>query len=175
MPPSPPRLSAKGSSKNWSKQQANVIRIFNKFCAQDDGLKDKVWEQLGEEVLAREPVYERFPHFMLHVWVIEEGNKNAGKALDGGTPSHYLGTLINLAADRFKAIGTDAAKLFFMCLDTSSTSEQAKWLRGLKRNLTREIFDRAVEKGEELDNSEGELWPPARLPRSNLCVCRDVG
>ena len=29
-----------------------------------------------------------------------------------------------------KAVGSDATKRFFDCLDTNSTSEHAKWLRG---------------------------------------------
>ena len=42
------------------------------------------------------------------------------RILDGGTVNNYLGSIINLAADRFKAIGSDASKLFFMFLDTNS-------------------------------------------------------
>ena len=64
----------------------------------------------------------------------------------------YLGGLINLAADKFKANGSAAAKLFFTCVDENSTTEYAKWLRGLKKNVTREVVKRASTEGDVIDN-----------------------
>ena len=108
----------------------NMIRILNLFSAQDEELDGVEWAALTEATLCAEPVYERFAAYLLHTYKIEPGSKNAGKPLDGGSVGNYLGSAINLAADRFRAVGADSSKLFFVFLDTKSTSGDAKWLRG---------------------------------------------
>ena len=77
-------------------------------------------------------MYERFAYFLLHVY--EPDQRKGKEHLDGSTTRNYLSIVIHLACDKFKAVGLDASKRFFDCLDTNSTSEFAKWLRGVKAN-----------------------------------------
>ena len=155
-------VGSKGVSTSWNAGQSNVVRILNEFKNQDDALKKLYgeeylkktnWLDLPQELLASCPVYERFAYFLLHEYKITGGGKD-GKFLDGGSPVNYLATAINLAADKHKVNGSADTKLFFSCLDSSSTGQFAKWLRGVKKNTERQIFVRTVEGGEELDNSE---------------------
>jgi len=149
-------LSAKGASKRWCSAQENVKSIFNAFAVHDDQL-DADWDGLPETVLCDRRVYQRFAHYLLHTHRIANG-ENMGERLSGGTPANYLSIAINLAADKFKAVGSDATKRFFNCLDTSSTSDEIKWLRGLKANMKREIMERARDAGDQFDTSEGARW-----------------
>lgn len=153
MPPSPRKsLSSKGMSQSWSSQQKNVVRIFDLFAEQDDelqALEEHSWHALPEDVLSSPEVYERYAFFLMHIY--EPDARKADERLDGSTARNYLACLIHLAADKFKAVGSDASKRFFDCLDTNSTSQHAKWLRGLKANIEREHFARVTAAGKKLD------------------------
>ena len=163
-------LSAKGKSPSWAGQQGNVKNIFNEFAEQDPEL-DTDWDNLDEATLCAQPVYERFAHFLLFVYLIPAGVKNAGNPLDGDTPKNYLNIIINLAASKFKATGTDTSKRFFDCLDQDSKADVAIWLRGLRSNMQREIFDRAKSTGAEMDRSEGEPAKHSEYERVPTAAC----
>ena len=139
-------LTSKGQSTSWSAQQKNVVRIFDLMAEQDEELsllEEHTWHTLPEQALCSPPVYERFAFFLLYTY--EPDAKKADEFLDGSTSKNYLATLVNLAADKFKAVGSDASKRFFDCLDTNSTSPSAKWLRGLKANIIRISIERATQ------------------------------
>ena len=167
-------LSAKGVSASWTGQQRNVVRIFDLFAEQDEELStldDKFWQSLPEATLCSADVYERFAFFMLHIY--EPDARKADERLDGSTARNYLAIAIHLACDKFKAIGSDTTKRFFDCLDTNSTSEHAKWLRGLKANIEREHFARTNAAGKKLDKSESarSLSSNAAVPSRFECAC----
>lgn len=147
-------LCATGNSSSWNAAKTNVLRILNLFIAQDDEL-DGDWDSLPEDVLCAKQFYERLAYFLLHEYKIPGGSKNAGLPLDGDTPMTYLNVAVNQAANKFRAAGTDATKGFFNCLDQKSTSQEAIWLRGLRANMKRAIFERAALAGAEMDKSEG--------------------
>ena len=107
-------------------------------------------------------MYARFGHHLLHIYRIEV----SGKLLAGQVAVNYLSTAINLASNKFKAVGSAETRLFFLCLDEKSTSEQAKWLSGLKMNMHREAFGRVVEAGGPIDKSESKR--PCSHP---VCMC----
>jgi hypothetical protein len=157
-------LSAKGSSMSWTAAKKNVVRIFDIFIQQDEELLAAAgivtWEQLDEATLCAPAVYERFTYFLLYTFKIEQGNANQGDPQDGSTVRNRIGTAINLACDKFKATGSSDTKRFVDCLDTNSTSEHAKWLRGLKANIMRETFERDKAAGKQMDNSESKPPPP---------------
>ena len=161
-------LSSKGQSASWNAQQKNVVRIFDIFAEQDDELSARKynWHVLPEEMLCEPGIYDRFAFYMLNIY--EPDSKRADERLDGSTVRNYLASAIHLAADKFKAVGSDATKRFFDCLDTNSTSQHAKWLRGLKTNIEREHFARASAAGKKLDKSESaclSLNPPCSAHR----------
>ena len=163
----PPVLSksigAQGASASWSSAKKNVVRIFNLFIEQDEELSkcaEKTWHALPEEALCGPDIYERFAYYMLHVY--EPDQRKGEEHLDGSTTRNYLSIAIHLACDKFKAVGSDATKRFFDCLDTNSTSQHAKWLRGVKANIERAHCERADTAGKKLDKSESML--PALAP-----------
>ena len=124
------KIGAGGTSVSWTGQKKNVVRIFNLFIEQDDELSTgDAWEELSEETLCGPDVYERFAYYMLNVY--EPDQRKGEEHLDGSTTRNYLAIAIHLACDKFKAVGSEATKRFFDCLDTNSTSEHAKWLRGV--------------------------------------------
>jgi hypothetical protein len=160
-------LSSKGQSASWSAQQKNVVRIFDLFAEQDDELSTldtSTWHALPEQTLSEQGIYDRMAFYMLHLY--EPDSKKGDERLDGSTVRNYLACLIHLAADKFKAVGTDATKRFFDCLDTNSTSQHAKWLRGLKTNIEREHFARFNAGGKKLDKSESVCLSLNRQPNA---------
>ena len=171
MPPAPKSIGAGGSSRPWSNQKKNVVRIFNLFMEQDEELSSRAentWHELSEEALLCAPeVYERFAYYMLNVY--EPDQKKGEEHLDGSTTRNYLAIAIHLACDKFKAVGSDATKRFFDCLDTNSTSEHAKWLRGVKANIERAHCERRDAAGKKIDKSESAPPSGSHLPLSLPC------
>ena len=144
-------------------QKGNVARIFQAFLEQDEETTG-TWDEQDEQTLCTPAIYERLAHFLVHVYKIPKGVKNAGMHLACDSVRNYLGTAINRAANKFKAGGTTATKEFFFCLDTKSSSDSAQWLRKLKKKVQRITFERAKEAGEQQDKSEGALALPCMTP-----------
>ena len=146
-------ITAEADSDSWLQQKGNVARIFDQFLAQDE-LDGNTFDALAEEILCARPIYERLGHFLVHVYKIPTGVKNAGYPLATDSVLNYMGTAINRAANKFKASGTTATKEFFFCLDIKSSSDSALWLRKLKKKISRVCFERAKTTGDQMDNSE---------------------
>ena len=108
------------------------------------------FDELEETVVCSMELYSGFAKFLMDEYVIEQG-ASAGRHLACGTALDYLGALLNLAAAKFKAVGTPATRMFFTCLDVKATTDEAEWLRGIKNTLIREDFERRKEAGEEMD------------------------
>jgi len=87
-----------------------------------------------------------------------EVGKNKGKPLGVDSALGYLGCLLNQAKVKYKATGSDKSKLFLTCLEENSTTDAGIWLRGLKKNMTREIFQTNTGSGEELDFSAEPIY-----------------
>ena len=109
-------------------------------------------------MLCARPVYERIAHFLVHVYVIPAGVKNAGLPLACQSVLNYLGSALNMAAKKFLVGGAQPwIQEFFFCLEPKSGSDSAKWLQKLKKKIVKITFERAVKLGEQLDNSESAL------------------
>jgi hypothetical protein len=160
------KIAGAGESARWTGTKQSVKKVFNEFAATDASELDGVsWDELPEETLCSNDVYESFAYYMMHVR--ENGTDAKGKpkiGLDGSTAGNYLGIVINLAQDKFKANGSHEARQFFNCLDNKSSSPEALWLRKLKSNCTREHIERAKTTGEKLDKSASECTLGTRMP-----------
>jgi hypothetical protein len=156
-------ITAEADSDSWIQQKSNVARIFDLFLAQDE-VGGNTFDALAEEVLCDRPIYERLGGFLVHVYKIPPGVKNAGFPLATDSVLNYMGTAINRAANNFKASGTTATKEFFFCLDIKSSSDSALWLRKFKKKLSRVCFERAKAAGEQMDNSESTRRLPSEHP-----------
>ena len=163
-------ITPEGNSTSWLQQKANVARIFSQFQAQDPELSVD-WDDLAAAVLCARPVYERYSHFLVHVYVIAAGVKNAGMPLACQSVLNYLGSLLNRAASRFLATGSADIKEFFFCLEPKSGCDSAKWLRKLKEKIVKITFERAVKLGLQMDNSESEPEPAYRTNARHCCPC----
>ena len=132
-----PVIRGEGTTADYLRQKASVKSIFDTFAKTDDSALNEVcWDALPEETLCSKPVYERFSYYLMHVHPNGTDSKgNPRHGLDGSTATKYLGIMVNLAADKFKASGNIGdTKQFFSCLDKMSTSPEALWLRKLKSN-----------------------------------------
>ena len=169
-------IPGRGISASWKGQHQAVYKIVSAFIAQDDEVKQHdCWDDLPEDVACAPNFYERLAHFLLHTYVIPEGVRNHGEPLSGDTPKNYLNIALNQAADKFKAVGSDATKRFFSCQDQNSTSAEAVWLRKLRSNMRRDVMARADRDGVEMDKSEGRLpRPPASRLRVALSCPQSV-
>ena len=76
-----------------------------------------------------------------------------------GTQLDYFGAALNAAAARFKATGSDRVKIFFTCLDTKASTDEAQWLQKLRDKMVATGFKRAQESGEKVDHSVTPLYP----------------
>ena len=154
-------LSSMGGSEATRKSQDRIERLLDDFCAQDpECTPPPAWASQSEGLVCATGFYERLAYWLLHTYVKPAGAKGAGDPLDGDTPKVYLNLAINLAAKMYKNAGCADSKKFFLCLDLSSKSDEGIWLRGLRTNLTRNIFSRARENGQEMDKSEGAQTLP---------------
>jgi hypothetical protein len=166
-------LGSQGGSESWHGQKKNVVRIFDvKFRTSTPELRAEYpqpWAATQEWKLCERPVYERYSHFLLFTYKIETG-ENVGAPLSCDSVVNYTSALLNLAKDKFKAIGSNATRTFFNCLDGGS-SDEAKWWHGLKENIRRVAFERAKEAGEQIDKSEST--PP--LAAAALAAFRFLG
>ena len=149
-------ITSRGASESWMNQQANAKRLFNLFAATMEGLGE--WDTLEEATLIEPKLYQKFADYLVNTYKSETG-RNAGNPLSLGTVINTLGIVLNLASTKYKPNGSAETKLFFTCLDPNSTSESARWLRGVKNNITRIVFNRSKEAGEEMDKSATPLYP----------------
>ena len=133
------RVTSKGDSDSSNALKSNVERIINLFRqSTEERLQQypKPWREMGEAACCEPAFYSDFAGFLLHEYVIEGGQYD-GEFLSCASVTNYLSCAINMASDRFKATGSNQAKLFFTCLDTNANTDSAQWLRGIKANITR--------------------------------------
>ena len=71
--------------------------------------------------------------------------------------------MLNRARDKFFANGDALTREFFTCMDTKSSTLNAKWLGGLKKKIERICFERAMNSGNLTDYSESERLDALRL------------
>jgi hypothetical protein len=153
-------LSSKGEGASWTAQKKNVLRIFELFRLSDEtvaALLPLPFQQLGELDLCQNEVFACFSHYLLHTYIIENGQYK-GRFLSCNSVVDYLQCLLGTVSDRFKANGTAETRLFLTCQDINANTDSAKWMQGLKKHIRKVTFSRAKEAGEELDKSETPLY-----------------
>ena len=155
--------AATARSDSWLSTQRNVERIFNdKFRTSSTERAQKypaAWSELSERQVCCFSLYDDFAKFIAFEYKIEKGEYN-GNFLSAGSVLDYLGCLIQIAANKHRASGTPETKLFFTCQDLNSTTDSARWLRGLRNQLQRDLFQRAMDNGEKMDKSAYPLCLP---------------
>ena len=155
-------MPTKGSSVRWTAYKANVKQIFmdkflpSAFPSMTTGIK---WEDLSEEFLTDLELYKKFAHYLTDTYIIEKGPKR-GKRLMLDPARQYVSTMINAAIDRFKATSDRLeTRIFSSCLDAKSTMEIAVEYQGLRKEMTRRVFQRNVTDGEHDCDTETITFP----------------
>lgn len=153
-------LSTQGDSTAWRDKKTKVVRLFNeKFRPSSEGRQSlPTWELLQESQACSPELYAGFAYFVVNEYIIPPGQRNAGSFLSCNVAINYLCMLLNMACSKFKSTGSDSTKLFFTCLDVNASTEAANWLRGLKKKMTRIVFERCKKDGTELDQSAPPLY-----------------
>ena len=119
--------------KSHGSLQQRVVRYFNDSFRLHNNVsanKYDLWENLPEVIACAMHLYNCWVDWLLNHY---EADTPSGR-LSCNTVLDYFGALLTLAANRFKALGGDATKLFFTCQDEGST-EQAKWMRKLRGKI----------------------------------------
>jgi hypothetical protein len=155
-------ISGRGVSAKWTSNQSNVIRIFNLFRLSNPVVTNLLplpWDELTEDLLCtnEKDVYGKFAHYLINVYIIDSGEYK-GQPLRVDPATNYLSTALNLAKAKFLSSGTSATKLFFTCLNPKAGTFESQWLLGVKKEINRLCFQRTMQAGEELDNSETPLY-----------------
>ena len=158
-------IGSTGEGRSWGTQLNNVVRIFNEFVKHNDATLDpkeakqqligKDFDDLDEKTLCDRSVYERFAHYLVHVYVKPEGTKGTGEHLGCYTAINYINNILEQADT--KCGSTQRSRAFFACRDRTSHCANRRWLVGVRDNMFKLIFKRAAASGEVLDNSA----PPA--------------
>jgi hypothetical protein len=150
----PKSLSSTGFSDSWVAQKGAAIKVFDEFRVSTPELQalyTKSFDKLPEEIVCRPVVYGQVFHYMLNVYHAK--NKKDDDYLEVSTVVQYMSGLLNHAADRFKATGSDASKLFFTCLEPKANTESARWWVGMKKNAHRLGYKRSKDRGAPIDKS----------------------
>ena len=100
----------------------------------------KRWELLSAEQLCRMPVWDGFAKYLMEY--ISQSARSEDGFLAVGTQLDYFGAALNAAAARFKATGSDRVKIFFTCLDTKASTDEAQWLQKLRDKMVTSGFKR---------------------------------
>ena len=95
--------------------------------------------------------------YLVDVYTVESG-ESRGKPLSPDVAQNYLTRMIRLVAAKFKPTGSDSTRHFFTCLESGCNTESDRWLRGIKRNLNRVLFENAKEAGDSMDKSATPLY-----------------
>ena len=163
-------FGAGGQSASWRQQKQRVVDIFDEnfrlACEKYTVLAPRPWSAMPVGKVINKQLWEAFAGFLVGECLIPEGNKNAGEHLSMSTALNYFNSLLNQARERFEATGSPEVKLFFRCVDTKSSSPEAAWLNGIKKNIRRICFERAKAAGEEMDKSESARYAPPSHTRA---------
>ncbi|KAK3267715.1 hypothetical protein CYMTET_23749 [Cymbomonas tetramitiformis] len=70
----------------------------------------------------------------------------------------YFNIMLQLALGKYGERGTEKSKSFLTCVDRNSTSDSAKWLRGMRKKINQVCFERSIAMGENLDGSPTPIY-----------------
>lgn len=114
----PKAMVAGGQATSTVRGHANQITIFNEFLAyiatEDEDLSRRWgadWSQVPEHELAQQEIWGYMATYLVEVYVIPAGSKNAGQHPDIGTAHGYWGGLIDQARTRTSSSEAPAVKV----------------------------------------------------------------
>jgi hypothetical protein len=148
-------VGSTGNSPSWVKNKNNAIALFNKCFAEGENQDGTTFETMDEVKAAEFKVWEAFATFLALEYTISAG-KSKDSFLKSSVSTSTLSTVMCAARDKFEPTGTDTTKLFFSCLNPSSGTNHAHWLRKLKLNMNRIDFERLKTAGTSMKDDAAD-------------------
>ena len=152
-----------GQSKSSKQTRSRALQLFDEFRNSTPERLEQLpdpFDALGADALLSQATHGGFALFMIDEVIIPKGQRNAGKNYAHGTALDYMGAFLNLCDAKCKPTASPAGLQFLACLDSRSTSDSAKWWRGVKNYVIRTGFMRMRDAGEEMDKSAAPLSLP---------------
>ena len=152
-----------GQSKSTKQTQARAIDLFDKFRNSTPARLEQLplpFDELSEDALCCQPTHGGYALYLIDEALIPAGVRNGGKHYAFGTVLDYMGSLLNQCSAKFRATASPATLQFLSCLDSKSTSDSARWWRGVKNYVVRTSFIRMRDTGEDMDKSAAPLTLP---------------
>ena len=152
-----PAFPSGGCADSTDKGRKTVRNLFEQFRNSSDETRKRYpqhFEQLPEEILCREEVWQQFLHWLLYEHVVktaakpDKGKPESEKFLKADVALQYLSSGINQAGVIWKTKSSNpATALFFTCLDKYADTAPSKWFQGMKHNAARLESERMKETG----------------------------
>ena len=152
--------SAVAGSESWTSAMSGATKMFDtklRTIGQQQVKYPEPFAQLDEAVVCAQELHENWVGWLMRDWVIEEG-AHKGESLALGTVLDYMSALMGCAVRLYKATGADASKLFLTCVDKGADTASARWWHGLRKEVERELFERAKKLGEPMDKSAAPIY-----------------
>lgn len=145
------------SSSSSKHQKSNVRRLFDVFRASSPQLLESYPApllELPEETLRDPEMYGAFARWLVNDYTMNDD----GDFLQRSTALGYLGSCLNQARDQVRGSLDTKTTLFFTCLDDRCSTPSARWLKGLKSELTTILFERNRIAGNKIDFSQVPIY-----------------
>lgn len=154
----PPReVSGVGEARATQRKKVANDQLWEDFrAARPDANLQKEWEELPEEVLRNPKLYEKFAGFLVTT-IIPPGRKNGGNNYKPGTVTRVVGAALTRFCRKF-ANSTDPKTRDFVHGLNNPISLIYKWAARMKRNMERDLQERAVDKGEDLSERPPDIY-----------------
>ena len=153
-------IGSHGVSESWLNQKANVVRIFDLFRNGNvtyGQVAPVPLVQLSDVQARNRTLWESLATYLVREYKIDRG-EHRGKPLKFTNVLNYLRSAMRTVEKNLQANASAALREFFSCLDQNSTSSDAVWWRGVKKNILRETFEQYKNSGEPIDGSEVPIY-----------------
>eukprot|EP00854_Cymbomonas_tetramitiformis_P023811 gene23811-28869_t len=157
------RLTPGAERPNTLDNRATAQKAFEKFRVARGYTQP--WDKLPENVICDRKLYEQLAKYLIqeHKQMVKDVDDNGEEIqvqahIKCSTAIIYFNIMLQLALGKYGERGTEKSKSFLTCVDRNSTSDSAKWLRGMRKKINQVCFERSIAMGENLDGSPTPIY-----------------
>jgi hypothetical protein len=114
-------------------------------------------DDLADETVCTKEFFAAYAKFLMDVYVIAPGHKNAGERLGWQNVINIVNDSLQRAKGLFELAGNDVSRKFLADVYQVGSPVHA-WIRDLKEKIRQLLFDRMMEAGETIDKSETPIY-----------------